>query len=75
MKEIEGSEYKVDVDLVLIAAGFLGSESYVTKDFGVKVDARTNVETEKRLIQNKRRQNFCYRRYAQRSVSCCMGYP
>ena len=47
MKEIEGSEYKVDVDLVLIAAGFLGSESYVTKDFGVKVDARTNVETEK----------------------------
>ena len=46
MKEIEGSEYKVDVDLVLIAAGFLGSESYVTKAFGVKTDARTNVATE-----------------------------
>lgn len=45
MKEIEGSEYTVDVDLVLIAAGFLGSESYVTKAFGVEVNARTNVTT------------------------------
>ena len=45
MKEVEGSEYKVDVDLVLIAAGFLGSESYVTKSFGVEVNARTNVAT------------------------------
>ncbi|MDD5795713.1 MAG: glutamate synthase subunit beta [Oscillospiraceae bacterium] len=47
MKEIEGSEYSVDVDIVLIAAGFLGSESYVTKEFGVQVDARTNVATAK----------------------------
>ena len=28
------------------AAGFLGSESYVTKAFGVEVDGRTNVKTE-----------------------------
>lgn len=47
MKEIEGSEYTVDVELVLIAAGFLGSESYVTKAFGVETDGRTNVATEK----------------------------
>lgn len=46
MKEIEGSEYTVDVELVLIAAGFLGSQDYVTKAFGVKVDNRTNVLTE-----------------------------
>ena len=45
MAEIAGSEYTVDVDLVLIAAGFLGSESYVTKAFGVGVDGRTNVAT------------------------------
>lgn len=45
MKEVEGSEYKVDVDLVLIAAGFLGSQEYVTKAFGVNVDGRTNVAT------------------------------
>ena len=46
MVEIPGSEYTVDVDLVLIAAGFLGSESYVTKAFGVEVNERTNVKTE-----------------------------
>ncbi len=45
MAETAGSEYTVDVDLVLIAAGFLGSESYVAKAFGVKLDARTNVAT------------------------------
>ena len=31
--------------MVLIAAGFLGSESYVTDAFKVKVDERTNVAT------------------------------
>ena len=46
MVEIPGTEYTVDVDLVLIAAGFLGSENYVTKAFGVEVDQRTNVKTE-----------------------------
>ena len=45
MAEITGSEYTVDVDLVLIAAGFLGSEEYVTKAFGVETDGRTNVAT------------------------------
>lgn len=45
MKEIEGSEYEVETELVLIAAGFLGSESYVTKAFGVNTDARSNVAT------------------------------
>lgn len=47
MTEIAGSEYTVDCDMVLIAAGFLGSESYVTKAFGVEVDGRTNVATDK----------------------------
>jgi glutamate synthase (NADPH/NADH) small chain len=45
MAEVPGSEYSVDVDLVLIAAGFLGSESYVAKAFGVEVNERTNVKT------------------------------
>ena len=43
MKEIDGSEYVVETDLVLIAAGFTGAQSYVTKAFGVSTDARTNV--------------------------------
>ena len=46
MAEIPGSEYTVDADLVLIAAGFLGSEEYVTKSFGVEVNERTNVKTD-----------------------------
>jgi glutamate synthase (NADPH/NADH) small chain len=45
MKEVLGSEEVLEADLVLIAAGFLGSESYVTEAFGVATNARTNVET------------------------------
>ena len=43
---IEGTEETVPCQLVLIAAGFLGSEKYVTDDFKVEVDGRTNVKTE-----------------------------
>ncbi len=43
MKEVEGSEYEVECELVLIAAGFLGSENYITSAFGVELDGRTNV--------------------------------
>ncbi|MCD7981097.1 MAG: glutamate synthase subunit beta [Clostridiales bacterium] len=46
MVPVEGTEKKMDADLVLIAAGFLGTESYIADDFGVKLNARTNVDTE-----------------------------
>ncbi|MBR0148566.1 MAG: glutamate synthase subunit beta [Lachnospiraceae bacterium] len=46
MVPVEGSEKKVPAQLVLIAAGFLGSEKYVTEAFGVEVDGRTNVKTD-----------------------------
>lgn len=46
MLEVAGSEYELDVDIVLIAAGFLGTEQYVSKAFGVKLNERTNVHTE-----------------------------
>lgn len=45
MVPIEGSEKQVPAGLVLIAAGFLGSEQYVTESFGVETDQRTNVKT------------------------------
>ena len=45
MEEIPGSEQILDADLVLIAAGFLGAQSYVTDAFGVEVTSRTNVST------------------------------
>lgn len=46
MESIAGSEFEIEADIVLIAAGFLGSESYVTNAFGVSVDGRSNVATE-----------------------------
>ena len=46
MSEVAGSEYEVAVDIVLIAAGFLGSQKYVTDAFGVATNERTNVKTE-----------------------------
>ncbi len=46
MEEVEGSNRKIDADLVLIAAGFLGSQKYVCDAFNVELDARTNVATE-----------------------------
>ena len=45
MKPVAGTEKELPADLVLIAAGFLGSEEYVTKAFQVEVNERTNVKT------------------------------
>ena len=46
MKEVPGSERTLEAEVVLIAAGFLGSEKYVTEAFKVEVNERTNVKTE-----------------------------
>lgn len=46
MIPVEGSEKEVPADLVLIAAGFLGAQSYPADAFGVELNARTNVATE-----------------------------
>ncbi|RDU23966.1 glutamate synthase subunit beta [Anaerosacchariphilus polymeriproducens] len=46
MVEIAGSEMTLEADIVLIAAGFLGAQKYVTDAFGVELDERTNVKTE-----------------------------
>ena len=45
MVEVPGSEVILDADIVLIAAGFLGSEKYITDAFGVELNERTNVKT------------------------------
>ena len=45
MVEVAGTEKKLPADLVLIAAGFLGTEDYIAKSFGVKLNGRTNIET------------------------------
>lgn len=45
MAEVPGSEKKIPAELVLIAAGFLGTEKYVADAFGVEMTQRTNVNT------------------------------
>ena len=46
MVPVEGTEKVIPVDLVLIAAGFLGAQKYVADAFGVELNQRTNVATE-----------------------------
>lgn len=46
MEEIKDSEQIIPCELCLIAAGFTGSEEYVSQAFGVELDKRTNVKTE-----------------------------
>lgn len=41
----KGTEKELKADLVLIAAGFLGSEAYVAESFGVERNQRTNIAT------------------------------
>ena len=46
MVPIAGTGQIVDVDIVLIAAGFLGTQKYVADAFGVELNQRTNVATD-----------------------------
>ena len=76
MVEIPGSEYTVDVDLVLIAAGFLGSENYVTKAFGVEVNATDQREdTSPGKYETSVKNIFAAGDMHTRTVSCGMGDP
>ena len=45
MVPVEGSEKTIEAQLVLIAAGFLGSQKYVTDAFQTALNPRTNVQT------------------------------
>ncbi len=47
MKEIAGSEFEIDADLVLLAMGFLGPvKNGMLTDFGVELDERGNVKSD-----------------------------
>lgn len=47
MKEVPGSEQTIEAQVVLIAAGFLGSQKYIADAFGFELDERSNVKTSK----------------------------
>ena len=50
MVPVAGSEKELPADLVLIAAGFLGSQKYVTDAFGVEVNAKDQCGNRSRLL-------------------------
>jgi glutamate synthase (NADPH) small chain len=58
MEEVVGSEREIPVDIVLIAAGFLGAQGYVAKAFGVDLNERTNVHTQNRSYQTSKENVF-----------------
>ena len=58
MVPVEGTEKELKADLVLIAAGFLGSESYVTDQFKVERNQRTNVATAEDMHKTSRENIF-----------------
>ncbi|MCR5508867.1 MAG: glutamate synthase subunit beta [Lachnospiraceae bacterium] len=58
MEPVKGTEEILKADIVLIAAGFLGSQEYVTKAFKVDVDKRTNVATDEGGYATSRKNVF-----------------
>lgn len=58
MVPVEGSEKELKAELVLIAAGFLGSEAYVTDAFHVETNDRTNVKTADNAYQTSESKVF-----------------
>ena len=46
MQPVKGSEWKVDCQLALIAAGFVGCEPATAKAFGIALDGRGRAVTE-----------------------------
>lgn len=58
MVPISGTEKEINADLVLIAAGFLGSELYVSGAFGVKCNERTNISTNEGEYQTSNEKVF-----------------
>ncbi len=51
MQEVPGSEFEIDVDLVLLAMGFLGPvQDGLVKDLGLELDERQNIKTDKNYM-------------------------
>lgn len=58
MVPVAGTEKERKADLVLIAAGFLGSEAYVIEAFGVERNERTNVATKNDSYESSKKNIF-----------------
>ncbi len=56
--EIEGSEEIIDVDIVLLAMGFLGTEEYISNSFKVDLDSRRNINGEYKSFKTNKEKIF-----------------
>jgi len=53
MKDVEGSEFELDADLVVIAAGFLHPEQELPKELGIELNKRGNIKTDESNMCSK----------------------
>ncbi len=75
-REIAGSEQILDAQIVLIAAGFLGSEKYVADAFGVALNERAgNVSTGPGAYRTNVENVFTAGDMHKRPVPCGVGHP
>lgn len=57
-KEVKGSEEIIDVDIVMLAMGFLGTEEYISNSFEVNLDNRGNIDAEYKSFKTNREKIF-----------------
>jgi glutamate synthase (NADPH/NADH) small chain len=55
MEEIKASEFEIDADVVIIAAGFLGPEpDGILKELDIKLDSRGNIKTDSKYMTSRK---------------------
>ncbi len=57
-KEVEDSEEIIDVDIVMLAMGFLGTEEYISNSFDLKLDNRGNIDAEYKSFKTSKEKIF-----------------
>ena len=57
-KEIEGSEEVIEVDIVMLAMGFLGTEEYISNSLNLSLDNRGNINAEYKSFKTNKEKIF-----------------
>ncbi|MBE6054803.1 MAG: glutamate synthase subunit beta [Clostridium sartagoforme] len=57
-REVEDSEELIEVDVVMLAMGFIGTEEYISNCFNVKLDNRSNIKADYKSFKTNREKIF-----------------
>jgi glutamate synthase (NADPH) small chain len=57
-KEVKNSEEIIEVDIVLLAMGFLGTEEYISNSFNLNLDNRGNIKAEYKSFKTNKDKIF-----------------